>query len=458
MDSTITGLIAGAVIAFISGSLALIATNFRDFQRRWNEYRMKNTMQKALGVLDAPLDYNNDNLKQAASVIAQTSKREGYATCFEWDDRERQAEALGKQGGIEAVDCLKRMLKDKDVDVRIAAVMALGKINNVSTASALVLALRDKSPYIRSKAVTYLAGARSSHVGDIHTLGSQYINDITSMLNDPEPNVRRATAEALGFIGESAATSYLVRALKDEQWYVRREVTQALGRIGDVAAIPYLIRAFQVEEDPDIREAALTALQPFDDPRVAEIFQQALQDKDNVVRTTAAHNIGKVLTSFERNVLIVSGMSDESKAIVDVLCSELSKKFNYTPLTLFDLGLDLQEMPTSEAVSKLAHMARFVIMDVRKDTIAELPNILRAGVPIAFVAQAAEDYKESVLVLESRINYRLLVAKKTFVYKDADDLINGLSEQIIEPLEELLELKKKLESTTLETRTDYPEK
>ncbi|MGZ4911260.1 MAG: HEAT repeat domain-containing protein [Halobacteriota archaeon] len=450
MDSTIAGFIAGAVISLISGTLALVATNYKDFQRRWNERHLKKTMRHALGVLKKGPEAKTagGDWDLAVSDIVRMSKEEDYATCFDWDDREQQAEALGECGGVEAVDALKRMVKDKDVDVRIAAVTSLGKIDDSTSVPALISALKDKSPYIRSKAVVSL-GTRPTFIQ------SQNINDIALMLYDVEPTVRRATAETLGYIGEKIVTSYLVRALRDNEWYVRREAAQALGRVKDPAAIPYLIRAYQTEEDPDIREAALAALKPFDDPRVAQIYQQALDDEDSVVRMIASIDIKKVLASLENNVLILSGETDRAKAIVDVLRNELSTKYGYTPLTLLDYKVINRNATFQDAVRKLAHMSRFLIADITasKATVAELQAIAPEGPPIALIMQKTDEEDDLLTMLSDQAKYRWVLGN-IFVYNDADDLVKSLKQLVIDPLEDLIKRMDKARSETFIFKRD----
>jgi HEAT repeat protein len=317
MDNVVASFIAGAIVALISGSLALIASNYKEFQRRWDAHRTKATVRRALGVLEnATVEgYPDHKTTQAVSDITQKSKEEGYPACFDWEDRERIVRVLGEKGGVQAVDVLKRALKDKDVDVRIAAVIALDNIHDVTVVPALVQALRDVSPYIRRKAATALGNIRSTKLEDI--------DPIIQVLHDIDPNVRRAAAEALGDIrniatGQSTAmltqaTSYLVRTLKDEEWYVRREAAQALGKIKNGDAIPYLIRAYK-EDDPDVRTAALTALAQFNDPRVADadVLPQALDDEDYVVRTTVLDIRDQALypsiVRIKRNSEVVSGL------------------------------------------------------------------------------------------------------------------------------------------------------
>lgn len=77
-------------------------------------------------------------------------------------------------------------------------------------------------------------------------------------LQDDDVSSRWKAAEALGRIGDPAATGDLIDALWDEDPRVRTKVVWALGRIGDDRAIPPLRRLYRMESEEareDISEA-----------------------------------------------------------------------------------------------------------------------------------------------------------------------------------------------------------
>jgi HEAT repeat protein len=79
-----------------------------------------------------------------------------------------------------------------------------------------------------------------------------------ALLQDDDVSSRWKAAEALGRIGDPAATGDLIDALWDEDSRVRTKVVWALGRIGDDRAIPPLRRLYRMESEEareDIREA-----------------------------------------------------------------------------------------------------------------------------------------------------------------------------------------------------------
>lgn len=79
-----------------------------------------------------------------------------------------------------------------------------------------------------------------------------------TLLQDDDVSSRWKAAEALGRIGDPAATGDLIDALWDEDPRVRTKVVWALGRIGDDRAIPPLRRLYRMESEEareDISEA-----------------------------------------------------------------------------------------------------------------------------------------------------------------------------------------------------------
>jgi HEAT repeat protein len=435
MDSVTAGIVTGAIIAIISGFLTLVAFNSKELWRWGKKCRIKRIVTAARVVLEnaAIKDPPNHKIVKAVTDIALRSKEGYYLECFDWNDREQLARLLGengrvfreKGGVVQALDFLKRTLKDEDVDVRIAAVTALGNICHAKTVPALIQALRDSSPYIRQQAAATLR--------ELTVTKPEDIDAIIRALQDTDPSVRRAAAEALGEIEGKRATSYLIRALKDYEWYVRREAAQALGKIKDSQAIPYLIRSAR-EGDADVRAAAIAALAPFGDPanqalfdaRVVEVFKEAKQDEDEVIQaaTPAFHN-------FENAVLIVGNVTEGQIEVFDVIRKQLSK-LDYIPIAL---DLEKPNWSGQKAALAVAGMVRFIIVDftvggpsiqLMRDIVSRtcdvpLVPLRRKGGMIPSTLQQLKEEHECILSVH--------------VYKDADDLLISLREQVIEPAE-----------------------
>lgn len=136
-------------------------------------------------------------------------------------------------------------------------------------------------------------------------------------------------------------------------------------------------------------------------------------------------------TVTSKVVLILGRFTYERKAVLDALREELRRR-DYVPV-MFDF-----EPPSSrdltETVSTIAHMARFVIVDITdpRSVPQELSHIVPnlPSVPVQSLLDASareygmfEHFKQYPWVLEP---YR---------YEDLDDLLSNLAEQIVAPAE-----------------------
>ena len=82
-------------------------------------------------------------------------------------------------------------------------------------------------------------------------------------LEDPFANTRRASASAMGMLGEHAVSEVpqLTKSLEDEDASVRLAAASALGKLGEdaVSAVPQLVQYLE-HEKADVRGAATKAL------------------------------------------------------------------------------------------------------------------------------------------------------------------------------------------------------
>ena len=124
------------------------------------------------------------------------------------------------QYGSDAVDPLTALLMDEDADVRVHAATALGWVGGQDAVLPLMVALQDSNPY-----------------------------------------VRRYAARAMCWVIDESAIEGLINALQDDDNYVRRYAARALGWSQDNRAIRPLIDLLIIEENNDVREYILTALE-----------------------------------------------------------------------------------------------------------------------------------------------------------------------------------------------------
>jgi HEAT repeat protein len=161
--------------------------------------------------------------------------------------------ALGHLGDSSAVAALvSRLSSDKEVFVRKAAAYALGRLSGNESTIALIAALNDKDPEVR--------GAAAVSLGEHPDLMT--IAPLSTALSDKSDFVRARAAAALGVTGPSAATAVptLIGLLKsDPDSEVKRHAAAALGSIGDRSALPALHLAAH-DTDPYLANAARASI------------------------------------------------------------------------------------------------------------------------------------------------------------------------------------------------------
>ncbi|WP_223816237.1 pentapeptide repeat-containing protein [Adhaeribacter rhizoryzae] len=170
-------------------------------------------------------------------------------------------------------------------------------------------------------------------------------------------------------------------------------------------------------------EAAITV----DDLKLAQ-FIYMLLNNENV------RNVIDTITS--KAVLILGRFTPDRKNVLDLIRQELNK-YNYVPI-LFDFA-NTQNQTLLETVLTLAGMSRFIIADVTDATMVreELRSIVEKypSKPIQPILLHTE--KEYVTLLEISIGFKSLL--KIYTYKDQDEVVSNLEQNIIHPAEAWIE-------------------
>ena len=133
---------------------------------------------------------------------------------------------------------------------RLKAIEALTEREPEIAVPALVRELNDPDPAIRAAVAEALG--ESYDISAVQPLGHLLLNDV-------DPDVREAAAEMLGEIGHPQALFMLREALNDPDGDIRERVVQAIGDIGGTVAEELLRYALQ-DEDKGVAETAAEVL------------------------------------------------------------------------------------------------------------------------------------------------------------------------------------------------------
>lgn len=194
-----------------------------------------------------------------AAELGALSERRGWR-------RATAAYRLGDMACREAGEPLVARLDDTDPDVRAAAARSLGRLGYEEGATPLVRVLvsgavartiafravldigpaalpelrrlaRDPDPLMRAAAVELIGWVGDAGDADL----------LVETVDDPSAEVRARSAAALGRLAETEGAAALTRALDDRIYFVRLHAARALGQIGERDAVQRLLR--QARED-----------------------------------------------------------------------------------------------------------------------------------------------------------------------------------------------------------------
>jgi hypothetical protein len=144
-------------------------------------------------------------------------------------------------------------LKKPDIMVRLAALEILKRIADPSAYDPVERLLGDKEVNMRVAAI-----ATATACG-----GTRALPRLVRMLKDSSWEVRREAVKALGRLGDGAAVEGLCGALEDHDHDVRETAAVALGKIGDPRGIHALTLSL-LDDESFVRNAAYNALMDID--------------------------------------------------------------------------------------------------------------------------------------------------------------------------------------------------
>jgi len=202
--------------------------------------------------------------------------------------------ALAKLGGAQAVGPLIEALGDGHWEVRKAAVEALALLGEPQWSEWIK---GDGKDHIRlcssrdSRVVAVLVIALESKQGAevikviVQTLGQSgnkavvepLLRSLEGFHYDFYWEVREATAQALGLLGDDRGIQPLRKLLKDPASSVRAAAAMALGRLGDACAFEEMIQLLRDDKEI-VRNAAVAALGKLGDPRAIEPLVKVMDD------------------------------------------------------------------------------------------------------------------------------------------------------------------------------------
>ncbi len=225
------------------------------------EISVRQAAAKALAKLDP---------EEALRLFLQALRKDNPAT------RTAAAEAIAYLGIPAALEPLLQLaLFEKGEGVRRAAATAMGVLDSEKALALLVEALEDADPQVREAAAKAL-----EYMGNPATLEPLF----QVALFDKGGGVRRAAATAMGALDSEKALALLVEAMEDTDPQVRKAAAKALEYMGNPAALEPLFQVALFGEDESVRRAAATAMGALDSEKALALLVEVLEDTDPQVR------------------------------------------------------------------------------------------------------------------------------------------------------------------------------
>jgi HEAT repeat protein len=218
---------------------------------------------------------------------------------------------------------------------------------------------------------------------------------ITILTDEYEP-VKAMACEALGAMGEKAATnevvSKLVSVLGDETEFVRLAACSALGKMGEKAAMNEVINklvSLLGDESKDVRSSACSALGKMGEKvatnEVINNLVSVLEDESEDVRSSACSALGrmgeKVSTKEVINKL-VRALGDENEDVRVSACEVLEEMGEKTAMkevktAMKEVKTAMKEVKTAmkEVISKLVSELGDENTDIRLNACVALRNM-----------------------------------------------------------------------------------
>ena len=224
------------------------------------------------------------------------------------------------------VDQITSLLTDSNSEpVRRRAAEILGDVDTPDeevVGPLVTAAQQDDSDDVRAAAIDALDQRHAVEelvaalTGDeIPTDGAEWARAeaLVETLSADRPELRMASANALGRLGNRAGTEALVRRLGDPDQRVRARAARALGRIGDPRAVPALRKRLD-DESVEVRREAADSLGRIGGEEALAALVDLLDDDSETVRRIAASSLGNFGSAKPIDALI-SLLSDENEAV-----------------------------------------------------------------------------------------------------------------------------------------------
>lgn len=245
--------------------------------------------EPVLNMMDEIPDESKHTIINILGELANESLKPLFETFLDDGEpqiREAAVTAAGKLDLPSMGANLLKALKDKDADVRKAAVLALGNssffLDESEKYPDYILPLINDPDWKVRSVVAGILGAKGDNRG---------IPALTLALKDSDWQVRLAAIESLGKLGNQEILDKIIFSTDDPVWIVRRSAVEVLGNWGNTSSLKTFLKTIK-DENADVRVASCIAAGKIGDPEFLPILTKTLSDNEAAVRAAAAEALG----------------------------------------------------------------------------------------------------------------------------------------------------------------------
>jgi HEAT repeat protein len=186
-------------------------------------------------------------------------------------------------------DSVRNRLNSEDFGERLSALNQLRQLEPSIAFELIQPAIADQSVRVRYAAVSQMSTlGRCNLAMALETLRR-------CLLEDPEPDIQAAAADALGALKLTEAYEDLERLYHHTpEWLVKFSIIAALGELGDPRSFALLETALQ-DENSLIQTAAIGSLGELGDARAVPLLMPYVTNADWQIR----HRVAQSLSHFE---------------------------------------------------------------------------------------------------------------------------------------------------------------
>lgn len=194
-------------------------------------------------------------------------------------------------------ESVQQMLSSEDYGQRISGVNQLRQLEPAVAFELIQPVLTDNNTRVRYAAISQL-----------DTLGHQDLQATSAILrdrlvNDPEPDVQAAAADALGALKLTEAFEEMQQLYQQTpEWLVQFSIIAALGELGDPRSFDLLKEALNSETSL-IQTAAISSLGELGDVQAVPLLIPYATNSDWQMRYRVARALGNLDTSEARSAL-----------------------------------------------------------------------------------------------------------------------------------------------------------